>query len=149
MAGGTPRSAPSRAKTPEPEAAPTTPSGVSPRPVEEIELTVLETPSLEVEEAPPPPLPPEQPPAPEKLPRLNERLSTIHIHNAVNDGYPSHAIALVQGALTGAGHDPGPYDGVGGRRTRAALAEFAAARGIELTDLDSLAETLDALGFDV
>lgn len=151
MAGGTPRSASSRAKSGEPQAAPTTPSGVSSRPAQEIELTLAESPRLEVEdpassgEA----TPPEQLPAPEKLPRLNERLSVIHVRNAINDGYSSRAVAMIQGALSGAGHDPGPYDGVGGQRTRAALSEFAAGRGVELTDMDSLAEALDALGFDV
>lgn len=152
MAGGTPRSAPSRAKgsEPEPESAPTTPSGVSPRPVEEVELTVVEAPKIEFrEDAPENPDGPPEPTGSERLPRLNERLSPINIRNAINDGYPSHAVAMIQGALSGAGHEPGPYDGVGGERTREALAEFASSRGLELTDVNSLALVLDELGFDV
>lgn len=155
MAGGTPRSGSSRVKETEPESGPATPSGVSSRPVAEVELSVRKAPKLEVEDAAPSeqsvqdPPKPEEPREPEKLPRLNERLSPIHVFNAFNDGYPSHAVAFIQGALSGAGHDPGPYDGVGGQRTRGALAEFASSRGLKLEDLDSLAEVLDALGFDV
>jgi peptidoglycan hydrolase-like protein with peptidoglycan-binding domain len=155
MAGGTPRSTSSRAKAsdqePEPRVAPTTPSGVSPRPVTEIELTVVDAPKLELQEdaTPDDSASPEQGPTPERLPRLNERLSPINIMNSINDGYPSRAVAFIQGALAGTGHDPGPFDGVGGQKTRNALTEFAATRGLELNDLDSLARVLDELGFDV
>lgn len=151
MAGGTPRSTSSRAKSVEPETGPETPSGTSPPPVTEVELTVHETPKIELKESTPAPekTPSEQPPAPERLPRLNERVSVNGVWRAVNERYASRAVALVQGALAGSGHDPGPFDGIGGQQTRAALAAFAAAHGTELTDMDSLAETLDALGFDI
>lgn len=150
MAGGTPRSTSSRPKGGAPEVGPSTPSGVSKPPAQEIDLTVHETSKIELRE----PVPaqtalPEESPAPEQLPRLGERVSVNGVWRAVNEGYASRAVALVQGALSGAGYDPGPYDGVGGRRTRAALTAFATDRGTELTDMDSLTEALDALGFDI
>lgn len=154
MAGGTPRSTSSRAKNVEPETGPETPSGTPPPSVTEVELMAHETPKIELKKAAPPKqseetAPPEQSQTPARLPRLNERISVSGVWRAVNERYPSRAVALVQGALAGSGHDPGPFDGIGGQRTRAALAAFAAEHGTELTDMDSLAEALDALGFDI
>ena len=41
----------------------------------------------------------------------------------------SETIRVLQIALAELGHDPGPHDGIQGRRTRAAMAEFMASRG--------------------
>jgi hypothetical protein len=151
MGSGTPRSTSSRAKNVEPETGPETPSGISPPPVTEVELTVRETPKIELEKSASPSeaAPSEQPPVPERLPRLNERISVNSVWRAMSERYASRAVALVQGALVGAGYDSGPYDGIGGQRTRTALTAFALDHDTVLTDMDSLAEALDALGFDV
>lgn len=134
--GGTPKQV-EGAPTSEPEVGPSTPSGSS---------------SANAE-PPAAPAPPEQPdpeqPAPPAAPRLNERVSVFDIGRALAEGYACRAVAMVQGALSGLGYDPGPFDGLGRSRTRSALQAFAADRQIELTDLGSLAEALDALGFDV
>lgn len=123
----------------EPDAGPATASGVS-----------SANPTPPVPPAPPTqPEQPEQPSTPERAPRLGERLGVFDVGRALVEGYACRAVAMVQGALSGLGYDPGPFDGLGLSRTRSALEAFARDREIELTDLVSLAEALDALGFDV
>lgn len=45
---------------------------------------------------------------------------------------PAQEVAMVQVSLTVLGYQPGPIDGLGGRRTVAALAAYAKDRGVVL-----------------
>lgn len=141
--GGTPKPVDGAPES-EPETGPSTPSGASTSSPSKAEAPQ----ATEAQETPKPADPPN---AERRTPlrRLGERVSVSGVTRALSEGYPSRSVALIQGALSGAGYDPGTFDGRGGPRTGAALRAFAADRSIELTGPDALAEVLDALGFDI